>query len=51
MEVGLLPKESVQQVDFAFDTYMTTGNEGYKLSRGFKKSFAYASFSSSPLYL
>ncbi|KAF8326176.1 hypothetical protein F5887DRAFT_233355, partial [Amanita rubescens] len=39
-KVGLLPKESVQQVDFAFDTYMTTGREGYKLSRDFKKSFA-----------
>ncbi|KAF8325512.1 hypothetical protein F5887DRAFT_248465 [Amanita rubescens] len=39
-KVGLLPKERVQQVDFAFDTYMTTGHEGYKLSRAFKKSFA-----------
>lgn len=50
MKVGLLPKESVQQVDFAFDVYMTTGHDGDELSRDFKKSFAYACFSSSPQY-
>lgn len=37
MKVGLLPKESVQQVDFAFDVYMTTGHDGDELSRDFKK--------------
>ncbi|KAF8332492.1 hypothetical protein F5887DRAFT_45647 [Amanita rubescens] len=39
-KVGILPKENFQQVDFAFNTYMTTGYQGYKLSREFKLTFA-----------
>ncbi|KAF8723155.1 hypothetical protein AX14_009515 [Amanita brunnescens Koide BX004] len=39
-KVGILPRENLQQVDFAFNIYMTTGYEGYKLSREFKLTFA-----------
>ncbi|KAF8326159.1 hypothetical protein F5887DRAFT_1139000 [Amanita rubescens] len=39
-KVGILPRENLQQVDFAFNIYMTTGYQGYKLSREFKLTFA-----------
>ncbi|KAK2467670.1 hypothetical protein APHAL10511_000525 [Amanita phalloides] len=39
-KVGVLPKENIQQVDFAFNIYMTTGYQGYKLSKEFKETFA-----------
>jgi uncharacterized protein (DUF2235 family) len=39
-KVGILPKENIQQVDFAFNVYGTTGYHGYKLSREFKETFA-----------
>ena len=41
-KVGILPKENIQQVDFAFHIYTTTGYQGFKLSREFKLTFAYA---------
>ena len=40
-KVGIIPKENIQQVDFAFNIYGTTGYEGYKLSQEFKQTFAY----------
>ncbi|KAF8335121.1 hypothetical protein F5887DRAFT_989621 [Amanita rubescens] len=39
-KVGILPRENLQQVDFAFNLYMTTGLHGYELSREFKLTFA-----------
>ncbi|KAF8630318.1 hypothetical protein AX15_002991 [Amanita polypyramis BW_CC] len=39
-KVGIIPKENMEQVDFAFSVYSTTGYEGYKLSREFKNTFA-----------
>ncbi|KAF8630027.1 hypothetical protein AX15_003142 [Amanita polypyramis BW_CC] len=39
-KVGILPKENIQQVDFAFSIYSITGLQGYKLSQEFKKTFA-----------
>lgn len=39
-KVGILAKDNIDHVHFAFDTYMTTGYEGYKLSRDFKQNFA-----------
>ncbi|KAF8344878.1 hypothetical protein F5887DRAFT_969295 [Amanita rubescens] len=39
-KVGILSRENLQQVDFAFNIYMTTGPYGYKLSREFKLTFA-----------
>ncbi|KAM6494616.1 Uncharacterized alpha/beta hydrolase domain (DUF2235) domain containing protein [Amanita muscaria] len=38
-KVGVLPKENIQQVDFAFSIYSTTGYNGYKLSQEFKRTF------------
>ena len=37
----MLPRDNLQQVDSVFDIYMTTGDQGYKLSREFKLTFAY----------
>ncbi|KIL60381.1 hypothetical protein M378DRAFT_130749 [Amanita muscaria Koide BX008] len=42
-KVGVLPKENIQQVDFAFSIYSTTGYNGYKLSQEFKRTFTPAS--------
>ncbi|KAK2467677.1 hypothetical protein APHAL10511_000532 [Amanita phalloides] len=39
-KIGIIPKENIQQVDFAFNIYGTTGYAGYKLSREFKQTFA-----------
>ncbi|KAF5376139.1 hypothetical protein D9615_007706 [Tricholomella constricta] len=38
--VGILPAHNDQQLDFAFNVYRTTGNEGYDLSKEFKQTFA-----------
>jgi hypothetical protein len=37
------PAHNDQQLDFAFTVYQTTGDLGYKLSKEFKKTFAYVS--------
>jgi uncharacterized protein (DUF2235 family) len=38
-KVGILPKENIQQVDFAFNVYGSTGHHGYRLGREFKWTF------------
>ncbi|KAF8340209.1 hypothetical protein F5887DRAFT_979177, partial [Amanita rubescens] len=40
-KVGILSRDNPQLVDFAFNIYMTTGHQGYKLGREFKSTFAY----------
>lgn len=39
-KVGILPKENLQQLDFAFNIYATTGYKGYKLGQDFKRTFS-----------
>ncbi|KAF8064175.1 hypothetical protein FPV67DRAFT_1420072 [Lyophyllum atratum] len=39
-KVGILPAHNDQQLDFAFSVYQMTGNEGYDLSKEFKRTFA-----------
>jgi hypothetical protein len=40
IKVGILPKENIQQVDFALSVYSETGFNGYRLSQEFKHTFA-----------
>lgn len=51
LQVGLLPPDNIQQVDFAFSVYEMTGDKGRDLSREFKKTFAYVFALHSNLYL
>ncbi|KAF8843330.1 hypothetical protein BDN67DRAFT_897217 [Paxillus ammoniavirescens] len=39
-KVGLLQRDNVQQVNFAYKAYMRTDKEGIKLAAGFKKTFS-----------
>ncbi|KIK82658.1 hypothetical protein PAXRUDRAFT_832164 [Paxillus rubicundulus Ve08.2h10] len=39
-KVGLLQKDNVQQVNFAYKAYTRTDEEGIKLAAGFKKTFS-----------
>lgn len=39
-KVGLLQRDNVQQVGFAYKAYMRTDKEGIKLAAGFKKTFS-----------
>ena len=39
-KVGILRKDNFQQIDFAYNIYMTTGHHGHKISREFKTTFA-----------
>ncbi|KAF8623792.1 hypothetical protein AX17_007295 [Amanita inopinata Kibby_2008] len=39
-KVGILPRHNIEQVDFAFNIYSTTGYKGYLLSKEFKETFA-----------
>jgi uncharacterized protein (DUF2235 family) len=40
VKVGLLPKDNLQQVDFAYKAYKRTDKEGIKLAAGFKQTFS-----------
>lgn len=39
-QVGLLPMDNIEQLDFAFSIYQTTGRRGVLLSSEFKETFA-----------
>ncbi|KAH0831959.1 hypothetical protein J3R83DRAFT_12847 [Lanmaoa asiatica] len=39
-KVGLLPRDNLQQVDFAYKAYTRTDKEGIKLAAGFKQTFS-----------
>ncbi|KAI9573688.1 hypothetical protein HD554DRAFT_919791 [Boletus coccyginus] len=39
-KVGLLPKDNLQQVNFAYKKYKRTDKEGIKLAAGFKRTFS-----------
>ncbi|KAG8832043.1 hypothetical protein FRC17_002153, partial [Serendipita sp. 399] len=39
-KVGLLPKDNLEQVTFAFEMYKRTDEEGIKQSKGFKQTFS-----------
>lgn len=40
MEVGLLTKGNVEQVNFAYKLFTRTDKEGVELAAGFKKTFS-----------
>ncbi|KAF8687853.1 hypothetical protein AX14_003639 [Amanita brunnescens Koide BX004] len=39
-KVGIVRKDNFQQIDFAYNIYMTTGSHGHNISREFKTTFA-----------